>query len=445
MTKSVASLSDVCIPRMMDWCQLCSKQVYSRAIQFDTEMKHDGALRSDTEAQEMVGLYQEAIEELRDHLVEVILEEADRLNLQRDPALESAMTTTFDAVLLPVAKEWEMELEARGLSQGRQNRLNLLKVNQPARERFRLFALATRTTSMAASINDLRLKDVELAFRELVREKYREKHGRDWLEKLQSDMDTRAIEAANATMKQRRAYSPQDFLHFTQLRDVRGLISERWQDMFHSAFKIDRREFNRLSDTVLKGRTEQAHHRPEHLFSSVEKERVHVAAHDLLESLIAGERLVRESARAYFPYIRATQFLYKNRDRPGDDEGLLLKIMETLFSSIEVAIENAIEKDTFAELVEAARFTLIIGTEYPQFETGPAWANMLFSAVLSIEEPNLAQELRPVRSNFFVITRDRRFVASPAALNKLDAIFTRLRSYAEHGQGPRIYGESDDT
>ncbi len=445
MAKGVASLADVCIPRMMDWCQLCSKQVHSRAIQFETEMEHGEPSWSDTKSQEMAGLYQEAIEELRDHLVEVILEEADRLNLQRGPALESAMTTTFDAVLLPVAKEWEIELEARGPNQGCQNRLNLLKVDQPAKERFRLFASTARTVSMAASINDLRLKDVELAFRELVREKYRVKHGRDWLEKLQSDMDPQAVEAANATMKQRRAYSPQDFLHFTQLRDVRELISDRWNDMFHSAFKINRREFNRLSDTILKGRTEQAHHRPEHLFSSVEKERVHVAAHDLLESLIAGERLVRESTRAYFPYIRATQFLYKDQGRPGADGRLLLKILETLFSSIEVAIENAIEKDTFAELVEAARFTLIIGTEYAQFETGPAWANMLFSAALSIEEPNLAQELRPVRSNFFVITRDRRFVARPAALNKLDAIFTRLRSYAEHGQGPRIYGESADT
>jgi hypothetical protein len=97
-------------------------------------------------------------------------------------------------------------------------------------------------------------------------------------------MDVDAYRAAIDTMKQRRQLQATELLHYTNLKDLASIITRDW-DLFRHGFDGQKKDFARLIAIVLKGRTEEAHHRPEHLWPEIEKQRVRVACHDLLTRL----------------------------------------------------------------------------------------------------------------------------------------------------------------
>ncbi len=351
------------------------------------------------------------------------------------------MTTALAAGLLPAAKDWELELRERLPGSVSMLCLNTSAPVEIAKARFRLFVGGAEPGAPDPGERPA-LRDLELAFRALVKQRFQEVYGNSWLEELHAKMSADAVSDALATMKQRKAYSTSDFLHFTQLKDVRELISSEWQSLFHAAFCISKKKFNSLADVVVKARTEHAHHRPERLFSRVETQRAEVAAHDLLNALLSREKLVREASRAYFPYIRAARFLYLDQVKGiphGQDGKTLREIMERLFATFEVGIENAVEIETFERLLEAAGFQLEIGTEASHFDTGRNWQRLLYSAAVRVNELPEDERAQFAHSNYFVMTRDRRFIVSPAALSGLDTIYARFREYALVGPGPSVY------
>jgi hypothetical protein len=126
---------------------------------------------------------------------------------------------------------------------------------------------------------------VECRLRELIQEEYQARFGADWTNQISKSFDNNQMQAIETTMKQRKIDSRQELLHFTQLVDVFKVISQRW-DLFAHRIACSRKEFNNLLSPILKGRTEEAHNRPEHIWPQIEKDRVRVACHDLLSKLL---------------------------------------------------------------------------------------------------------------------------------------------------------------
>jgi hypothetical protein len=88
-------------------------------------------------------------------------------------------------------------------------------------------------------------------------------------------------------MDQRGILDQIEILHYLQLSDLLDLIRGNWS-FFAPRTKLRRREFNDLVAAILKGRTEEAHNRPEHLWPEIERQRVRVACYDLLAAFALG-------------------------------------------------------------------------------------------------------------------------------------------------------------
>ena len=92
-----------------------------------------------------------------------------------------------------------------------------------------------------------------------------------------------AADAARARMAQRGS-SDEHLIHYTDLKDVHAVISGNYPRYAH-AIGLRRKEFNALMAHVLKGRTEEAHNRPAHLWPKIEQNRVSVACNDVFNAL----------------------------------------------------------------------------------------------------------------------------------------------------------------
>lgn len=128
------------------------------------------------------------------------------------------------------------------------------------------------------------IREVETKLRELSAKVLESRLGSEWWDKLRDYIDHDAYQSAVDTMRQRDVDSMADLLHFMQLKDVYNLISQQWS-YFDQRFSCVRKEFNRLMQPILKGRTEEAHNRPDHLWPQIEQDRVKVACHDLLSQV----------------------------------------------------------------------------------------------------------------------------------------------------------------
>jgi hypothetical protein len=127
------------------------------------------------------------------------------------------------------------------------------------------------------------IREVEQTLRTIIVDEARERCGDRWLavvERLLGD----ALARARETMAQRRVEDLSQVIHFTQLADICDLISTNFS-LYESRLGIRRKEFNKRIAGIIKGRTEEAHNRPEHLWPEIEQQRVRVACHDLLESI----------------------------------------------------------------------------------------------------------------------------------------------------------------
>jgi hypothetical protein len=129
------------------------------------------------------------------------------------------------------------------------------------------------------------ITNVELTLRELINHKYITDLGDDWQDQMRLILDEDRFAEAMKNMKDRHVNGKYDFLHFTNLPDLQTIINKRWP-VFQNSFSCRLKEFNKLVAPILKGRTEDAHNRPMHLWPQIERERVRVACHDLLEEII---------------------------------------------------------------------------------------------------------------------------------------------------------------
>lgn len=128
------------------------------------------------------------------------------------------------------------------------------------------------------------IKKVENTLRDLVKRVYKNNFAEEWLNKIRSVLTESVYLEALERMKNRKVAEPEEILYFTYLKDVYTLIAQEWV-MFKHCFSIKRNQFNSLMSIIIKGRTEEAHNRPEHLWPKIEQERTKVACHDLLEAI----------------------------------------------------------------------------------------------------------------------------------------------------------------
>jgi hypothetical protein len=122
---------------------------------------------------------------------------------------------------------------------------------------------------------------VENVLRQLIQMQYQERFSENWLKELEQTMGVEVYNAAIETMKQRKQVDVAELLHYTNLSDLNLIIVKSWE-LFLPVFKGQKKDFHRNMAIILKGRTEEAHHRPEHLWPEIEKQRVRVACHDIL-------------------------------------------------------------------------------------------------------------------------------------------------------------------
>ncbi len=128
------------------------------------------------------------------------------------------------------------------------------------------------------------VRDVELELRKVARRAYECQYPTRWLDEVRGCLDGKARLAVESTMRKRGVEDPSQFLHYTQLSDLRDLISKGF-GFCSSWFRIRKWEFNALMDLIIKGRTELAHNRPAHLWPEIERRRVEVACYDLLKAI----------------------------------------------------------------------------------------------------------------------------------------------------------------
>lgn len=128
---------------------------------------------------------------------------------------------------------------------------------------------------------------VERALRKLVVAVAKSSSGEEWQGKVRKWLGAAAVEAENV-MKQRGVEDAAQLIHFTQLKDLVEIVRANYAD-FEPLLGLRRREFNRLTALIVKGRTETAHNRPEHLWPAKERKRTEVACADLLDAMKQGE------------------------------------------------------------------------------------------------------------------------------------------------------------
>ena len=276
------------------------------------------------------------------------------------------------------------------------------------------------------------VRELELSLRAVVKEKYQVEYRNTWLDELRRVIGDDPFAAADATMRQRRAYSTDDFLHFTQLRDLYTAISQNW-NLFQDVFSTKRTHFNSKMNEVLRGRTEEAHNRPAHLFNPIQRKRAEVAAHDVLESLQYHASPGSAARHIYFPYIRATQYLLTEEVKE------LAEVAERLFPEVEPRVEAILSVDGFANLVAKAGFVITIGRVAEDFHRGKNFANLMFQASWGLAA--LPEDASVEASSMVLVTRDRRVVATPPAFELLEKQLRNLQVFAASGAPPRLFGD----
>jgi hypothetical protein len=130
--------------------------------------------------------------------------------------------------------------------------------------------------------------EVERALRDIVVTEAKQRRGDHWLAEVERLLGDGVVEA-RATMLQRKVTNPEEIIYFTNLTDVCLVISQNF-NLYAPRVGMTRREFNTKTARIVKGRTEEAHNRPEHLWPEIEQQRVRVDCHDLLGSIGHAQR-----------------------------------------------------------------------------------------------------------------------------------------------------------
>ncbi|HDL02021.1 MAG TPA: hypothetical protein ENH23_07295 [candidate division Zixibacteria bacterium] len=125
------------------------------------------------------------------------------------------------------------------------------------------------------------IRAVELNLRKLIKQQYRSKYADNWVIALQESIGEIAYQNASDTMKKRKVADNNELIYFTTLPDLQRAIIQKWE-IFKDIIPFKKKELNSLLAPILKGRTEEAHNRPKHLWSEIEQQRVRVACNDLL-------------------------------------------------------------------------------------------------------------------------------------------------------------------
>jgi hypothetical protein len=370
--------------------------------------------------------YEQELEKWADTIVGLLIDTSSLLRLHRDEGLARELYRLFLLWFTPFAEALQSDLFRRS---------SFSEI--AAIDNLRFMSLADSQLSAFSKTKDLAeqepldlgdyIRDLEISLRAIVQRRFREMYGNAWRQELIKVMREEVYTQAEKTMSQRRAYSPDDFLHFTQLNDVYDVINQNWP-MFKEVFSLLKAEFNRCMQQVVKGRTDQAHNRPPHLFTPIERKRAEVAAYDVLSAIKDGERLLLEARRPYLPYIRATRFLFEERGKE------LNNLLRAMFKDFDVAIENTIHSNRFSDIVSRAGFVLIIGHYADDFRIGNNLLNVLYGACRH------APAEGPLgTASTILITRDRKFIATPKAAEELERSLSELRAFAAEGAGAKIW------
>lgn len=125
---------------------------------------------------------------------------------------------------------------------------------------------------------------VEMAFRRIIQNETKTRFKDGWLDFIKERLAPEAFSAAEGRMAARKVEDPEEIIHFLYLKDLRELISAEWS-IFNVHFSLQKKRWNELMDIILKGRTDSAHFRPEHLWPEVEQSRLRIACHDILEAM----------------------------------------------------------------------------------------------------------------------------------------------------------------
>lgn len=125
---------------------------------------------------------------------------------------------------------------------------------------------------------------VETAFRKIIRDEAQARFKDAWIGFIKEKMPAEAFNDAAKRMADRHVMDQSEIIHFLYLKDLRDLVSAEWS-IFQIHFSLPRKRFNELMDVIVKGRTDSAHFRPEHLWPEVEQSRLRVACHDILEGI----------------------------------------------------------------------------------------------------------------------------------------------------------------
>jgi hypothetical protein len=125
---------------------------------------------------------------------------------------------------------------------------------------------------------------VETAFRKIIRDEAQARSKEAWLDFIKERIAEEAFNDAAKRMADRRVMDQGEIIHFLYLKDLRDLISAEWS-IFHVHFSLQRKRWNELMDVIVKGRTDSAHFRPEHLWPEVEQSRLRIACHDILAGI----------------------------------------------------------------------------------------------------------------------------------------------------------------
>lgn len=127
------------------------------------------------------------------------------------------------------------------------------------------------------------IREVELALRAIIVAEAKQRRGNHWLAEVERLLGD-GLAKARETMLQRKFTNPEEIIHFTNLADVCRVISDNF-GLYAPRLGMTRKEFNKQTAEIVKGRTEEAHNRPEHIWPDIEKDRVRVACYDLIERI----------------------------------------------------------------------------------------------------------------------------------------------------------------
>jgi hypothetical protein len=122
---------------------------------------------------------------------------------------------------------------------------------------------------------------VETALRAIISVEAKARFKAGWCDFVRKSIGQEAYDEAMRRMAERGVTDPNELLHFLYLKDLRTIITGEWS-IFHTHFSQPRKRWNELMDVILKGRTDSAHFRPDHLWPEVEQSRLRVACHDIL-------------------------------------------------------------------------------------------------------------------------------------------------------------------